>query len=642
MILELYSNPLKKNNLLISLALVLASSLFLAPDAVSRVHAQFTGKVCITDTTTATGCAASPPSLGPFSVGQNFTVGVFVQGSDAMAGFEIYVKSDPAIVNPVSAALGSLISHPALSDMCIDNVSFTPHQCSPGGVNGPGVVQVGATEITGTNECGGVSPCSGMAFTITYKVVGQATQTGLFYPTAASCSTTSVFSQPNTCVLIVNALRWTLPEGIQGATVAQTRFTGLVCVTFPSTAIGCSATPPSIGPLSVGSSFTVGIFVQGSDAMGGFDIYVRSDPTIVNPTSAAVGSLIVNPSFTSICVNGVSQTGACTVGTVNGPGVVEVTTIESTGANECGSISPCSGLAFTITYRVVGSTPSTSLSYPIAASCSTSSVASPPNTCVFVDDALGTVLPERIQGATVFTVPDFNLTAAASSLSIPAGSSASDTLTVTGIGGFTGMVSLTKSSVPSGVAVVFVPDPVVITSPGVSAKSSMTVFVGSLAGTSFNITVIATAGSITHTLVVSVMVTRAPSLTGGELHWTHHVSLSKTNGTQTWTANVANPLSTSVKVLVRIVGSSSLNPSLTFDVTCGVTCVNTAGGVNTTPGLTPVSVIPGAKSFSFSFSQAVGGIFINTKLMFTATLYWTTGTVYNSSSSRSGSFAILP
>src|SRR5882762_11005194 len=393
----MYSNLVKNQRLILSLLILLPAILFSSPK-VPSAHAQFTGLVCITDTTTATGCAPSPPSLGPFSVGQNFTVGVFVQGSQAMGGFEIYVKSDPAIVNPVSAALGSLIAHPALSDMCIDNVSFTVNQCSPGGVNGPGVVQVGATENTGTNECGGVSPCSGMAFTITYNVVGEAAQTSLFYPTAASCSSTSV---PNTCVVIVNAVRTILPESIQGATVAQTKFTGLVCVTFPSTATSCPATPPSIGPLSVGSSFTVGILVQGSDAMGGFDIFVASNPAFVTPVSAALGTLIVSPSLTSICVNGSASTGSCTVGSANGAGVVEVTTIESSGSNECGGISPCSGMAFSITYSVVGATPTTSLSYPTSPGCATSSVASPANTCVLVDDALGTTLSENIQGANV-------------------------------------------------------------------------------------------------------------------------------------------------------------------------------------------------------------------------------------------------
>src|SRR5438552_4023357 len=135
--------------------------------------------------------------------------------------------------------------------------------------------------------------------------------------------------------------------------------------------------------------------------MGGFDIFVNSSNAFVNPTGAALGTLIVNPSLTSICINGTPTTGACTVGEANGHGVVEVTTIESTGGNECGGISPCSGMAFTITYSVMGSTPSTPISYPIAAGCSTSSVSSPADVCVLVDDNTGTTLSESIQGATV-------------------------------------------------------------------------------------------------------------------------------------------------------------------------------------------------------------------------------------------------
>src|SRR3989449_5032018 len=157
----------------------------------------------------------------------------------------------------------------------------------------------------------------------------------------------------------------------------------------------------SLGPFTLGQTFTIGLFVQASEAMGGWDIYVASDPSSVSPTSAALGTLVANPSLTSICVNGVATTGSCTVGTANGPGVVEATTIESSGGNECGGISPCSGMALTITFKVVGGTPSTSLSYPTAAGCSTSSVSSPANVCVLIADNTGTTLPENIQGATV-------------------------------------------------------------------------------------------------------------------------------------------------------------------------------------------------------------------------------------------------
>src|SRR3989442_8236461 len=124
--------------------------------------------------------------------------------------------------------------------------------------------------------------------------------------------------------------------------------TGLVCITTSTSATSCPSSPPTIGPLTPGSTFTIGVFIQGSDAMGGLDIYVASNPAFVSPVSAALGSLIASPSLTSICVNGSAQTGSCTVGSANGAGVVQVTTIESSGSNECGGISPCSGMAFTI------------------------------------------------------------------------------------------------------------------------------------------------------------------------------------------------------------------------------------------------------------------------------------------------------
>src|SRR2546426_11675579 len=122
---------------------------------------------------------------------------------------------------------------------------------------------------------------------------------------------------------------------------------------------------------------------------------------------------------------------------------------------------------------------------------------------------------------------------------------------------------------------------------------------------------------------------------------THHLSLSKSASTQSWTAIVANPLSSSVKLVVRIVGISTTNPGNSFDVTCGVTCVNTAsGGVNATPGLTPVTVGAGV-STSFSFNQIVSG-FNNEKVSFTATLFYATGTIYTHSDSKSGAFAVVP
>src|SRR2546426_6983894 len=393
---EMY-NLLKNKRLILSLPLFLAASLLLPLHIVPLAHASpGTGLVCITTSTTATSCPTSAPTIGPLTVGQTFSVGVFIQGSDAMGAFDIYVASNPAFVTPVSAALGSLIVSPSLTSICV-NGSAVIGSCT----TGPGVVEVSTIESSGSNECGGLSPCSGMAFTITYHVVGATPTTSLSYPTAAGCSNSSVASPPNTCVLVSDNLGTTLPENIQGATVTivQAQFTGLVCITASATATSCPASPPSLGPFTVGQTFTVGVFVQGSNAMGGFDIFVSVNAAYLIPTNAALGNLIANPTLTTICVN---EQGACTVNEANGPGVVEVSTIESTGLNECGNVGPCSGMAFTITYQVVGKTPSTSFSFPSAPGCFNTSVSSPADVCVLVDSEPDDVTcPENLQGAMV-------------------------------------------------------------------------------------------------------------------------------------------------------------------------------------------------------------------------------------------------
>src|SRR5438552_15706075 len=120
--------------------------------------------------------------------------------------------------------------------------------------------------------------------------------------------------------------------------------TGTVCI-VPSKINGCPILPFTFGNLTAASSLTIGVFVENSDPMGGFDIYVVTDNTVLNPVSAAFGSLIKIPSNSIRCISGSSVEGTCTVGTANGQGVVEMETIESSGINECFGQASCSGLA---------------------------------------------------------------------------------------------------------------------------------------------------------------------------------------------------------------------------------------------------------------------------------------------------------
>src|SRR5438552_2890042 len=404
--MKMYGRLLKNKRLILTLPLFLAASLFLPSQIVPFAHASpGTGLVCITTSTSATSCPTSAPSLGPFTAGQTFTVGVFVQGSDAMGGWDIYVASNPAFVNPTGAALGNLVASPSLTSICI-NGAATVGSCTINTANGPGVVEATTIESSGGNECGGVSPCSGMAFTITYQVVGTGPDTLLSYPTAAGCSASSVSSPPNTCVEVADSTGTVLPENIQGATVStpQVSLTGLVCIIYPETATSCSTGAPDI-QVALGQIFTVGVFIQNSQPMGGFDIYVSVNSTYLRLISVSNGTLIAGPSLTTICINGQSFEGACTPNSANGQGVVEVSTVESSELNECNNTPPCSGLAFDIPYQVVGKTPSTPILFlspppPFFNACSPSSVGTT-DICLFVDDNHGSVLPENDQGAIV-------------------------------------------------------------------------------------------------------------------------------------------------------------------------------------------------------------------------------------------------
>src|SRR5438128_1661785 len=771
-------NLLKNKRLILTLPLFLAASLLLPVYIVPLGHASpGTGLVCITTSTSATSCPATAPTIGPLTAGTVFTVGVFIQGSDAMGGLDIYVRSHPAFVNPTGAALGNLIASPSLTSICI-NGSATVGSCTVNTANGPGVVEVTTIESSGSNECGCISPCSGMAFTITYQVVGTGPDTLLSYPTAAGCSASSVSSPPNTCVEVADAAGTVLSENIQGATVSApvVAQTGKVCAIYPSTKTNCPISIEQIGPVTVGSNIIVGVFVDGSQPTGGFIIFVSVNTTYLNPLNVSLGSLITSPSFTNICINGIPQTGSpgpCDVIKDNMQGVVEVSTIESSGLNDAGT-----GLAFTITAQVLGKRPMTPIVLgPVPDQnhknfCTPSSVGTAEK-CVFVDDNHGTVLPQNAEdvnvtqtviihstgtslsctpnptvvGTATHCTPTVTDTGPASGATSPigtvtlftdsSGNFGSDTCTLSASGPIQSTcsaVSYTPSHVDTGthgIGATYSGDPGVhmgSSSPALFltvSKATPSVSTGVIndqtgvsppaagvpVGTSLHdvavlnggFPVTGVSGTVTYTLypngkctagtgtVISIRtvsasnnvagsdsvtpantggtalpyafnavysgdsdnnvvtsaceqftVLPAPQFVAGKLHWTHHLSLAKSSNTQSWTAIVSNSFTTSVNVVVRIQGFSATNPFLAFDVTCGVTCVTTdSGGVNSTPGLTPVSVPAGTSSLSFSFNQAISPSFVNNKFSFTATLYWTLGIVYTPSSTKSGAFAVV-
>jgi hypothetical protein len=109
---------------------------------------------------------------------------------------------------------------------------------------------------------------------------------------------------------------------------------------------------------------------------------------------------------------------------------------------------------------------------------------------------------------TTKVTPSFTLAASPSSLSVTQGSSATDTITVTDTGGFTGSVTLAASGMPSGVTAAFGTNPT-------TGSSVLTLTASSTATTgAATITIKGTSGSLTATTTIALTVN--PSGTGAK------------------------------------------------------------------------------------------------------------------------------
>jgi hypothetical protein len=99
--------------------------------------------------------------------------------------------------------------------------------------------------------------------------------------------------------------------------------------------------------------------------------------------------------------------------------------------------------------------------------------------------------------------PDFTLGASPSSQTVAAGGGAAYTVTVTAVNGFTGTVGLSASGLPAGATATF--NPASVTGSGTSSLGVATT--ASTPPGSYPITITGTSGTLTHTTVVTLVVT---------------------------------------------------------------------------------------------------------------------------------------
>ena len=107
------------------------------------------------------------------------------------------------------------------------------------------------------------------------------------------------------------------------------------------------------------------------------------------------------------------------------------------------------------------------------------------------------------------TTPGFTLAPSAAALTVTQGATATDTITVTDTGGFTGSVTLAASGLPSGVTASFATNPTTG-----SSVLTVTASTGAAAGT-FTLTITGTSGNVTATTPITVTIASSGGTGGG-------------------------------------------------------------------------------------------------------------------------------
>jgi glucuronoarabinoxylan endo-1,4-beta-xylanase len=215
-------------------------------------------------------------------------------------------------------------------------------------------------------------------------------------------------------------------------------------------------------------------------------------------TTFVSGTSTTSPSFTL-------SRSASTLSVTQGSSATDTVTVAGSGSFSGSVTLAASGLPSGVT-ATFGTNPTTGSSVVTFAA---SSAATAGTSTVTITGTSGSLTASTTISLTVSTVstPSFTLSRSATTLAVTQGSSATDTVTVAGSGGFSGSVTLAASGLPSGVTATFGTNPTTGSSVVTFAASST-----ATAGTS-TVTITGTSGSLTASTTIALTV--SASTVGG-------------------------------------------------------------------------------------------------------------------------------
>jgi|HubBroStandDraft_4_1064222.scaffolds.fasta_scaffold05635_3 subtilase family serine protease len=235
---------------------------------------------------------------------------------------------------------------------------------------------------------------------------------------------------------------------------------------------------------------------------------------------------------------------------------------------------------------------------------------------------IGSVNAYNLVNAWPGGAPNFSLSANPSSVVITQGSSATSTITITPVNGFSGSVTLSASGLPSGVTAAFNPNPT-------TSVSTLTLTASSTAATgTVTVTITGTSGSLTNSTTISLTVQAlVQSFTLSASPTAVTIAKGGASGTSNITITPVNGFSGSVTLTTStlpkgVTGSFSPNPATSSSVltltasktakagTVTVTITGTSGSLKATTTITLTVDALGSFTLTASpktLSVAVGG-----------------------------------
>jgi IPT/TIG domain-containing protein len=629
---------------------------------VTNVDGQASAPSAFTYTASTPFSTAASPSITPGTGSTNGGTIVIISGSDFAAGATVTVGGLPAdrvvVVNVNTIQANMPAGSAGLKTVVVTNPSGTGASMAGGytfvaGTTGVNFMQVNSAQPASPATIATVNyTLAQTAGNLNVVVVGWADATATVQSVTDNAGNTYTLSFPATvgnglsqaiyyARSIVaagsNTVTVTFSAAAQSPDVRILEYSGLDTVSPLDDTSGQSGNGTLLdsgvvltnfaGDLVVGASMAGGkvvtaspIFTTVTTTPGGISV-----EHLPGPAATSLDAVAIQDSSANWVMQAVSfkQAGVVPDFTTSVTGPTTATVVAGSPATYTISVSPINGFNSPVTLTCSGLPLGTSCAFAppavtpgATAVTSTLTITTNANTpaatsTVTVTGTFGPLSHGTTVSLTVTPAPDFTIAAAAlAPATVPAGGSATSTVTIAALNGFIGATDLTCTITPvvsPAPACAFNPTPV----PGGSGTSALTVSTSATTPVNvYNVTITGTSGSLSHTNPLSLTVTAAPvaDFTIAASALAPATVAAGASSTSTITIAQVNSFTSAVAL------TCSVAPVATRGPTCAFNPASVPGGSGnstltvSTTAATTASLVPRSTGLFYAMLLPIGGL----------------------------------